>query len=261
MKKKTKHVGWAIVFFVFLCWASVAQTQTQKLETLTGQASGKEQLDILIQLVERHWESDPQKFLDYSKKTLDLMRLLREPNSKRKMDLLSHISSMLCALGKYSEAQTYADRSLFISKKIRDKDGEADSSINLGEIKWYLGEYRQSGDYFNEALTLFQKSKENKPGVAKAYLWIGQQNWKLGNFSMALDYVFKSTKLYEELGDKRGVANSNNMTAIIYWEMGEYEKCINRFLETKDLFMEIEDPRGVAKTTNNLGLTYLKVGE
>jgi len=71
-----------------------------------------------------------------------------------------------------------------------------------------------------------------------------------------MDYYTRSLKIYEEIGDKIGIAISINNIGIIYKEQGDYAKA--KALKIKE---EIGDKRSIASSLSNIGGIYMVKGD
>ncbi len=134
-------------------------------------------------------------------------------------------------------------------------------------------------------------------GMAKAHRIIGVAYWAQGHQNSALKYLHESRRLYEQLQDDRGVANTILNTGMIYADLDDitkalafYEQAINRFtalglkgriattytkmgtifIEQKDyqkalqylthalqMHTENDFTYGIAEVHNRLGILYL----
>ena len=57
----------------------------------------------------------------------------------------------------------------------------------------------------------------------------------------------------EEIGDKRGIANSHNNIADIYLLMGNYKEAMENYLASLKIKQEIGDKGGIANSYSNIG--------
>ncbi|MEZ4922177.1 MAG: tetratricopeptide repeat protein [Crocinitomicaceae bacterium] len=88
----------------------------------------------------------------------------------------------------------------------------------------------------------------------------GTSFWMEGNYAKAIAYYTQCLKLYEEMGNKIGVATSLNNIGLIYKDQGDDIKAIEYFSEGLKIFEEIGNKRGMANPLNNLGLVYMESG-
>jgi len=82
-----------------------------------------------------------------------------------------------------------------------------------------------------------------------------------GDILKALEYYSKSLKLREEIGDKRGTANSLNNIGIIYQNQGDLSKALEYYRKSLQLREDIGYKKGTANSLNNIGVIYDKQGD
>ncbi len=125
--------------------------------------------------------------------------------------------------GEFSESIKLFEKSLSISRKIKNKRKECESLIKLGLLHWNIGEFKESSDHHKQALYLAkelnQKNAQKKCQVALEIL-----------------------RLYKE-GKK-------------FRSLGENQKSIERFQQAINLSREIESKDHEVKCMRQLGVTY-----
>ena len=82
-----------------------------------------------------------------------------------------------------------------------------------------------------------------------------------GNTRMALDYYEKSLKIESEIGDKQGMGYSLNNIGGIYRDQGNIYKAIDYYYMGLKNFEETQDKNGIATSLNNIGLLYRQQGD
>ncbi len=101
----------------------------------------------------------------------------------------------------------------------------------------------------------------NKMGIAKSMLNIASIYHDQGDVSKALDYHFKSLKIKQELGGKKEIAKSLNNIAVIYDNQGDIPKALEYHSKSLKLREEIGDNNGIALSLNNIGFIYNNQGD
>ena len=123
-----------------------------------------------------------------------------------KVNTLNELSSAIQQVSDDSSSLQYAKKALLLSEKLNFKKGEADANYNIGGIKF-------SNDYFNQSIypevyknyfDALQLYEElgDKEGVAQCYFGIGQLKFNQGNYPDALKNFYSALKFYEQLGEK-----------------------------------------------------------
>ena len=157
------------------------------------------------------------------------------------------------SIEKYHEA-------LELYRKATDRNGEAKTLNNIGEVHGSLGETRKALEKYNEALPIF-RAVGNRRGEAVTLNYIGMVYWSLGETQKALEKLNAALPLRRAVGDRRGEAITLNDAGLVYWSMGETRKALEKYNEALPLIRALGDRRGEATTLSNVGLVYRSMGE
>lgn len=122
------------------------------------------------------------------------------------------------------------------------------------------------GDY-TEAKTLYNGALQiwqqlgDKAGLAQALNNLGNVGKEQGDFDQAQSYYEQSLQLYRELNNKNGIALVANNLGSIAVENGEYEQATTLYEESLALKREIGNRGSIALSLTNLGFTELLKGD
>ncbi|MFK5854737.1 MAG: tetratricopeptide repeat protein [Bacteroidota bacterium] len=128
------------------------------------------------------------------------------------------------------------------------------------------GSFRLRSDYTN-AINYYTRCLSifeeigDKIGIANTFNNIGIIYYEQGDYASAIDYYTRSLSTYEEIGDKIGIATSLVNSGIIYYEQGDYASAIDYYTRSLSIFEEIGDKNGIANTFNNIGIIYKNQGD
>ncbi len=139
--------------------------------------------------------------------------------------------------------------------------------IKLGDI--YKNSSPDSAiNYYNIALSIAIKAKSNGY-IAKTYNQIGLVYRDQGAMDKALDYYMKSLKIYETLGNKKGLSECYNNIGNIHFDISgtiddslnsfkiaEYEIAIEYHLKSLQIEKELGNIKEMSKSYNNLGSIF-----
>ncbi len=200
---------------------------------------------------------------------------------------------MYSSQGNFPKALESYRKSLKILEGIQDKNGIGILHNSLGDL------YKDQGmtffktsmkeEYFNKALEFYNKSLQmrlesgDKAGIAHSMYSIGfiykiqaesQQNLDSANskFNSALEWNQKCLKLWEEIGDKQGIATSLNAMGSIYLELSdspqqrnneehllkEAEQYCQRSLQ---IAKELDYPEHIRNASERLSVIYKTLGK
>ncbi len=121
-------------------------------------------------------------------------------------------------------------------------------------------------DHYDKALDHCLKSLRifeyigNEKGIADAYHHIGTTYDLLKRYWFALKNHFKARDIRKRIGDKEGIAESFNSIGIIHYFTKDYNKAKEYYLKSLKIQEELDDKKGIAKALNNVGLIYKELG-
>jgi tetratricopeptide (TPR) repeat protein len=82
-----------------------------------------------------------------------------------------------------------------------------------------------------------------------------------GDVKLALQYYHEGLKIQEEIGDKKGLAQSLNNIGFVYQSQNDIQKTLDYYNRALALREEIGDKKGIGESLNNIGLVYRKFGD
>ena len=149
--------------------------------------------------------------------------------------------------------------------------------LNKKELNKYLKEkafalnnigiiFDIKGDYDN-GIDYYSQSLEifeemgNKEGIASSLNNLGAIYKVQGNYAKAIDYFTQNLKISEEIGNKRGIAASLNNIGLIFQELGDYSKALDYFTQSLKINEEMGDKKGIGTTLNNIGINNQMQGD
>jgi tetratricopeptide (TPR) repeat protein len=133
--------------------------------------------------------------------------------------------------------------------------GEIELGLRMAGTLWRFWEVRgHQSEGRDWLLRLLEESEGVSPAVrAKAFGRAGAFERDHGNYEQALPLFRQSLALYEEVGDKWGVAATLNGLGDMAHQQCNYEEATARYEEALALFKEIDNRLAVAYVLNNLG--------
>jgi len=120
----------------------------------------------------------------------------------------------------------------------------------------YLFSKPDSAFYFAQLEYEFAKSKGLQKQMAIAINTQGISFLVKGDYANAMDYYMSSLTIWEQIGNKRGIANSLNNIGIIYKEQGDYASAIDYYNRSLAIREEIGNKKGIATSYTSIGNIY-----
>jgi tetratricopeptide (TPR) repeat protein len=117
-----------------------------------------------------------------------------------------------------------------------------------------------------EALKVYSRSLGifeeigDKLGIAHLLNNMAVIHNKQGQIRVALDYYGRSLKIKEELGDKKGIAATLNNIGSIYEAQGQEKEALEYYGKSLKVREEIHDKKGIAQSLNNIGYVHFSEG-
>ena len=111
------------------------------------------------------------------------------------------------------------------------------------------------------AIELAQSNQDSKKAEADRIFQQGIRQFQTSQFREALQSWETALRLYRELGDRQGEANSLGNLGLAYDALGEYERAIDFHNQSLTIDRETGDRRGEANSLGNLGNAYGSLGE
>ena len=126
---------------------------------------------------------------------------------------------------------------------------------------------RQYGrSQFREAAQSWQEALklyqeiDNRAGIADSLIGLGEVSRKLGNYEEAIDYHQRSLAIAEEIGDRAGIANSLIGLGNVSWNLGNYEEARDYYQRSLAIFEEMGDRARMATSLGTLGSVAENLG-
>ena len=150
--------------------------------------------------------------------------------------------------------------SLLIELARSKEDTNKVNILNLLSSSYFLINPDSGHTFANNAYKIAIRLKWSK-GIANSLTNIGISYWLKSDYPKALDYLFKSLKIYEEIGNKWGISKNLGNIGMVYYNQNDYSKAIDYYSRALKLSIELDDHSGIAKNNNNIGLIYLNQSE
>jgi predicted ATPase len=136
---------------------------------------------------------------------LDLMLPLAVEGVAQRARLLEGIAFLARYLGDYNRVYEAITESLAIWRELGDRQGEADSLVNLGYASLYDGRFDEARPLYEESLAI-NRLLDNQQGIADATSHLGVIAFYQGDYGAATEYHNESLAIWRTLGDRKGIA-------------------------------------------------------
>ncbi|MCX8080239.1 MAG: tetratricopeptide repeat protein [Bacteroidia bacterium] len=159
-----------------------------------------------------------------------------------------------------------------MAEKIPGSDGElrkGEAIMVKGWDYYVKGDYAKSILHYESSLKIAEKHQVRRDNIIKfkskrlnaaTQSNIGIVYENQGNYQKAMENYFRSLKMYEEIGDKRGQSVSLGNIGAVYYRQGDYSKSMEYYLRSLKLYKEIGDKRGQSVNLGKIGVVYYSQG-
>ncbi len=152
------------------------------------------------------------------------------------------------SIEKYHEA-------LELYRRASERNGEAQTLNNIGEVYWSLGEMQKALEKYNEALPI-RRAVGYRSGEAETLTNIGTVYLSLGETQKALEKYNEVLPIWRAIGDRRGEATTLSGMGVVYRSLGDMRKALEKYNESLPIRRAVGDRSGEAITLNNIGAVY-----
>jgi tetratricopeptide (TPR) repeat protein/tRNA A-37 threonylcarbamoyl transferase component Bud32 len=246
------------IFIIILSVVLIAEKDIDReiadLEKKLEQVSGKEKINALNELAEKHYSLNPKRVLEYANQALKLSQTIND--RKGEAEALKNIGNGNWLLGDANKALEYGEKALKIFEEIKDKKGTAIAFGNIGNAYIYLSQYDKTIDYYSKAMKIFKETGD-KENMAKYLNNIGSLYYSLNDYKKALECYLEGLNLQEEVGVKKELALLLGNIGLVYSRLENYKKALDYYRRTLQLHKESGNKSGTAHVLSNIGTVYL----
>ena len=172
----------------------------------------------------------------------------------------SFVGRFLTTSGDYFEAEKFHRVSLTLARRLKDKQGIADSLINIAGIHYSQGNYVEAKKLSEECRDMYQELGAER-GLALSLRRLGHIAHNQGNFNEAKKLHEKSLALCKKFGDPRGIADSFSYLGLIADYQNNWAEAQMHFEKSLSLYKELGDHLGRATVIGGLGSVARYQGE
>lgn len=186
--------------------------------------------------------------------------LAYNPNSLDQINILNELGVAYRSLSEFNRSIEFDRQALFLSQKIKYRNGEANAFNSLGNTYNSLGDYQQAILFYQKSLEI-KREITDRHGEANTLNNLGNTYNSLGDHQQAIYFYQQSLEIKKEIGDLNGAANSLGNLGIVYGYLGQYQQAIHFYQQSLEIFSGIGDHKGEANSLGNLGIAFQALGQ
>ncbi len=180
------------------------------------------------------------------------------------------VNSLYMLAGKFRFSNTdtaiiLVKQGLDLATKLRYEMGMANLKVRMGALLADKGNYNEGLKYTHEALELYKKllwpatesyRKEILRKMGAAYNVIGHNNISQGNYPEGLKNSLLALKLREQIGDKKGISDTEYNLGNIYYYQHNYDEALKHYNVSLKLSKELGIKKDISSVYNMIGVVY-----
>ncbi|MDP2175900.1 MAG: tetratricopeptide repeat protein [Bacteroidota bacterium] len=154
-----------------------------------------------------------------------------------------------------NEALSYAKKALFISQKLKYRQGEASSLSRIGIYYDVIGKYDSAIIFYQKSLKFQQKTK-NLKGIGASYSNLGLAYLNKGDYYNALRFFQAALSPLTSIKNYQFLGNCYNNIGLLYYELKVFDKSISNFKTAIIYYDSIKNTYQKANVLSNLSNLY-----
>jgi len=170
--------------------------------------------------------------------------LARIRNDQRSIDderiaaeLQQQLGKIYGMRGRYDLARYHFLNALSAQEAIDDIYGCARTHNNLGYLAQLQSDYAAAVEHYTQAEELARKVSA-KYILSSALLNAAYAHYRLAHYDLAETACYDALKLFEEMGDRLGVAQADDTLGIIAYARGEYDRALQIYQQALTIYAE-----------------------
>jgi ATP/maltotriose-dependent transcriptional regulator MalT/DNA-binding SARP family transcriptional activator len=165
-------------------------------------------------------------------------------------------------LEDFDEALRLVEESLRLLRNIEDVPGIVEALFVRGETQRFKGYNDEALATFNEARGMLEsETAADDALLADALRNIGVTHALSGAFDAAIQELEEARRLFEQVGDLRGIGNTCGTLAQCYSARGESLQALGSLQRAQSAFERAGNTFDLGLTLNNTGMVYYEIGE
>jgi tetratricopeptide (TPR) repeat protein len=173
--------------------------------------------------------------------------------------VLANLGNVYWWLGDYRDALTYFQHALAGHRERGDADGEARALARIGVVHERLGDYGQAQLRLQEALALY-RSAGNRHGEGVQLVNLGTVHRRLGRYAQAAQHHELAAKFFAELGDRRLEGYAAGNLGADYGLLDRHDEALEQLGRALEQCRDSNDPGGQASAMAGIGAVLLRMG-
>lgn len=244
------------VTFLSLHFAFANQTEDSLRNKIEG-LSGKEKMEVLLNISQNTRDYAPQMSIDFGQQYLDLSRQLGD--REQEIEALKNLGRTYYNLGDFDRTIQYFINILRLQEERDDKPGLASAFNSLGYVYSEIGRPETALDYYQRSL-LIKEQLNDSAVIASTLSNIGRVYINIGEPDKAFEYFARALAIDESINNQEGKYKSLNNIGLAYKSLQSYDSALYYFAEARKIIEIVENKYDKADVLNNISDVYVALG-
>jgi tetratricopeptide (TPR) repeat protein len=171
--------------------------------------------------------------------------------------VLANLGNVHWWLGNYRRAQAFFEQSLAGHRQVDDPEGQAWALARLGLVHERLGGYPEALANLARALAIYRRTG-NRQGEGAQLLNLGALYRRLGRYTEAADHQQLAAAAFVEVGDRRLEGYALGNLGNVYSLLGRHDDALANLERALAKCRECGDRGGEASALGTIGATYAR---
>jgi tetratricopeptide (TPR) repeat protein len=176
---------------------------------------------------------------------------------KEEARALNDIALVDLDIDKLDSAKERFFLALEIRHKIVDKQGQASTYNNIGNIFSRKHQYEKAVEYYTKSIEI-AKEINNKTELNLYIMNAAESLRKLGKLDDAMIKILQALKISEDMEDRVGIGFCLNTIGGILLRQGKQNEALLKYQESLSIKEEVGDKRGMGGSLCNIGVILLE---
>jgi CHAT domain-containing protein len=159
------------------------------------------------------------------------------------VDILNNSGLLLQAIGRYDESIDRLAAAIPLSQELGSADVEGALTHNLGLAYHYLGDDARAIEYYKRSIEVKQRLRLPRR-IASTQIAMADSYFEIGDRAKAEETVDSAVALYEQAGDRLGLADAIGRSGLIRHAAGEIPEAIALFARARPMLHEAQSRGG-----------------
>lgn len=188
-------------------------------------------------------------------------------NTRKEFDAARLAGSYGLQMSTFAAAAEHLERALELlpivypsSDDVQSRRYEADLLTQLGETRYYTGEYVAAATCLRSSLDLYREL-EDRSAEARVLVLMGDVFWRQSEYAEAAGICETGLQIARAVNDGENASRALNRLGMLSLEKGDFAEATRYLEESHTVAKALDNPALLVSPTNNLGVVAYNQGD